>query len=296
MKQGIVSNLIAQIFVALCTLFFVFPLLWTISTSLKPPNEYYSNPPNLIPKNPTIYHYHESFFPQFIDLNYTKKQAFWVEEAAGKANPVTPALLNSLIVTFGTTIITLILSIPAAFALSRYSFKGGKDMAFFLLSTRMVPPVVMVIPFFFILNYADLVDTKTGLIIMYVMINAPICIWILKGVFDGIPKEVEYAAMVDGCNFFQLFFKIIIPLSIGGIITAGLFCVFFTWTEFLFSLIMTRKDAVTLPVALSSFKLDRGLLWGMMSSTIVVATLPIISIIYVLQRKIITGILTGAEK
>ena len=296
MKKNNFSNVVAQLFIGICALFFIFPLLWTISTSFKPPNEYYSSPPKFFPKNPTIYHYHESFFPQFIDLNYSKKQAFWVEEAAGKANPVTPALVNSIIVTFGTTILTLIISIPAAFALSRYSFKGGKDMAFFLLSTRMVPPVVMVIPFFFILNYVNLVDTKIGLIIMYVMLNAPVCIWILKGVFDGIPNEVESAALIDGCTFFQLFFKIIIPLSKGGIITAGLICVFFTWTEFLFSLIMTRKDAVTLPVALSSFKLDRGLLWGMMSSTIVVATLPIISIIFVLQRKIVTGIFTGSEK
>tara|TARA_A100001011_G_C14310727_1_gene845450 strand:- start:2979 stop:3860 length:882 start_codon:yes stop_codon:yes gene_type:complete len=290
------KNLYLHVLLLLIAFLFAFPLIWTFFTSLKPPNEYYSKPPQLLPINPTLYHYHEAFFPELIDLNYTKKQKYWVEEAAGKANPVTPSLINSIYVTLGSTLLTLILSIPASYALSRYNFKGNKDIAFFLLSTRMVPPIVMIIPFFFIFNYVNLVDTLFGLILMSVMINAPVCIWILKGVFDGIPKEVESAALVDGCNLYYLFTKIILPLSIGGIITASLFCIFFTWTEYIFALIMTRKEAVTLPVALSTFKLDRGLLWGMMSATIIVATIPILGTVYFLQKKIISGILLGSEK
>ena len=129
------KNLYLHVLLLLIAFLFAFPLIWTFFTSLKPPNEYYSKPPQLLPINPTLYHYHEAFFPELIDLNYTKKQKYWVEEAAGKANPVTPSLINSIYVTLGSTLLTLILSIPASYELSRYNFKGIKDIAFFLLST-----------------------------------------------------------------------------------------------------------------------------------------------------------------
>jgi ABC-type glycerol-3-phosphate transport system permease component len=288
----VLNNLV----VWLAVIFFVFPTLWTYMTAFKPPAEYYRSPPQLLPEQPTIYHFYEAFFPEAIEGSYDEAQAYWVEEAAGRANPVTPALVNSLGITFGATVLSLLIGIPAAYALSRYRFKGGKDMAVWLLSTRMVPPIVMVIPLFFIMNSLRLIDTWLGLIIMYIMINLPIVVWILKGVFDDVPRELEDAALVDGCTRATAFTRVVLPLAIGGIIAAALFCVFLTWNEFLFALIMTRKEAVTLPVALSTFRQDRGLLWGMMSATIIVATLPVIAIVFVLQRRVVQGLLTGSSK
>jgi multiple sugar transport system permease protein len=131
---------------------------------------------------------------------------------------------------------------------------------------------------------------------IYITVNLPIVVWILKGVFDEVPRELEDAALVDGCTKPRAFVSVIFPLAIGGIVAAALFCVFLTWNEFLFALIMTRKEAVTLPVALSTFRQDRGLLWGMMSATIVVATLPVMAIVFVLQKRVVQGLLAGSSK
>ena len=169
-------------------------------------------------------------------------------------------------------------------------------MATWLLSTRMVPPVVTVIPLFFMINSLKLVDSPAGLVLLYISINLPIVIWMLKGVFDEVPRELEESALVDGCTGVNAFRRIVFPLAIGGIVAAAMFCVFLTWNEFLFALIMTRREAVTLPVALSTFRLDRGMLWGMMSASIVVASIPVVAMIFVLQKRIVRGLLAGSSK
>ena len=295
LRQG-VPVMVSNILVWGAVVLFLFPTVWIYMTAFKPPSEYYTSPPALLPNDPTIYHFYEAFFPEAIPNTFDEAQAYWVEEAAGKANPVTANLVNSVITTAVATVLSLLIGIPAAYALSRYRFKGGKDLAIWLLSTRMIPPIVTVIPLFFIINSLRLVDTRLGLIMIYITVNLPIVVWILKGVFDDVPKELEDAALVDGCTKPRAFVSVIFPLAIGGIVAAALFCVFLTWNEFLFALIMTRKEAVTLPVALSTFRQDRGLLWGMMSATIVVATLPVMAIVFVLQKRVVQGLLAGSSK
>jgi len=295
-RRGTLNAVLVNIVLWGAVAFFLFPTVWTYSTAFKPPSEYYRSPPRLLPENPSIYHFLEAFVPEAIPQVFDQAAAYWVEEAAGRTNPVTPALVNSIVVTLFSAAIALVIGMPAAYALSRYRFRGGKNMATWLLSTRMVPPVVTVIPLFFILSSLKLIDTRTGLIILYIMINLPIVVWFLKGVFDEVPREIEESALVDGCTRLSAFVRIVLPLAIGGIVATAMFCVFLTWNEFLFALIMTRKETVTLPVALSTFRLDRGMLWGMMSASIVVATLPMIAVIFVLQKRIVRGMLAGSSR
>ncbi len=295
-KRGTLNAVLVNIILWGAVAFFLFPTVWTYSIAFKPPSEYYRSPPRLLPENPSIYHFLEAFVPEAIPQVFDEAAAYWVEEAAGRTNPVTPALVNSIIVTLASAAIALIIGMPAAYALSRYRFRGGKNMATWLLSTRMVPPVVTVIPLFFILSSLKLIDTRLGLTILYIMINIPIVVWFLKGVFDEVPREIEESALVDGCTGISAFVRIVLPLAIGGIVATAMFCVFLTWNEFLFALIMTRKETVTLPVALSTFRLDRGMLWGMMSASIVVATLPMIAVIFVLQKRIVRGMLSGSSR
>lgn len=286
---------LTHIALIIVVIFFLFPVYWTVTTSFKPPNEYYRMPPSLWPERPTIYHYYESFIPWVLE-GMEKVKQYWVEEAAGRAQPITPQLVNSIIVTFSTLILALAIGSPTAYALSRYKFRGSENIAFWILSTRMIPPIVAIIPIFFLINKLKLVDTRVGLVIPYIMINLPFVVWMMKGFFDDIPIELEEAAKIDGCSGFQAFTRVTLPLSINGIVATALFCAFITWNEFIFALVLTRTNAQTLPIVLSRFRLDRGILWGMMSASVVVAILPLIVITFFLQRQLVRGFTAGSLK
>jgi multiple sugar transport system permease protein len=281
-------------------IFFSFPMFWVFMTSFKAPLEYYRMPPKIFPSGIPIIHYQEAFAPWTIDIEVgsaeEKKERWFAEEVSGRAEPVTPQIINSLIITAGSIILSLLVGTPAAYALSRFRFAGSKDMSLWVLSTRMMPPIVMAIPIFWLLRSINLLGTHLGLIFVYVMVNLPFVVWMMKGFFDGIPKEIEESALIDGAGHLQAFFRVVLPLALPGIVATALFGVFLTWNEFLFAVILTDRDCQTLPVALSSFRQERGILWGQMSATIVVATLPILFITLFLQKHIVKGLTAGAIK
>jgi len=281
--------------VVLVTLVFAFPLLWTLMTSFKPPSEYYRMPPAFFPERWTYFHYLEAFAPELIDRTQLADK-YWVEEVGGKAQPVTPALRNSIIVTAGAVLGSLIIGTPCAYALSRFRFRGSKDLALWILSTRMMPPIVAVIPVFAMLNAARWIDTYHGLILPYIMMNLPFVVWMMKGFFDEVPRDIEEQGQVDGATLFQAFRHLTLPLSLGGVVATALFITFLTWNEFLFAVILTQREVQTLPVALSAFQQDRGILWGSMSATVIVASLPILAITFFLQKQLVKGLTVGALK
>ena len=274
---------------------FAFPTFWVFMTSFKTPLEYYSMPPAFLPAQFQIFHYKEAFAPWTVNPTELATN-YWVEESAGRVESVTPQIYNSLIITFGSVILSLLVGGPAAYALSRYRFRGSKNLSFWVLSTRMMPPIVTAIPIYWMMRSVGLYGTHIGLSMVYVMINLPFVVWMMKGFFDDIPVEIEEASRIDGCGAFDLFWRIIIPLAKGGIVATALFCVFITWNEFLFAVILTDSSSQTLPVALSLFRQDRGILWGQMSAVIVVATLPILLITLFLQRQVVKGLTAGAVK
>jgi multiple sugar transport system permease protein len=274
---------------------FAFPTFWVFMTSFKTPREYYSMPPAFLPAQFQIFHYKEAFAPWTVDPTEMATN-YWVEESAGRVESVTPQIINSLIITFGSVFLSMAVGAPAAYAVSRFRFRGSKDLSFWVLSTRMMPPIVTAIPIYWVMRSVGLSGTHIGLIMVYVMINLPFVVWMMKGFFDDIPVEIEEAARIDGCGAFALFTRVILPLAIGGIVATALFCVFLSWNEFLFAVILTDTKSQTLPVALSLFRQDRGVLWGQMSAVIVVATLPILMITLFLQQHVVRGLTAGAVK
>jgi multiple sugar transport system permease protein len=277
------------------TCVFAFPLLWTLATSFKPPAEYYRMPPTILPVHPTVLHYVETFVPGSVDVRHIDPQ-FQVEEEAGQSDPILPTIVNSVVDTGASVAIATVVSLLGAYAISRFRFRGGRDLAIWILSTRMVPPIVAVIPLFILIRDLGLLDTQVGLIIPYVMMNIPLILWILKGFIDDIPVELEEAAKIDGAGYLRVFWHVTLPLIRGGIAAAALLAVFFTWGEFLFAVSLTIHDGHTLPVALSTFQMDRGILWGPMCAAAVVTLLPLLVCALFLQRYLISGQTLGAVR
>ena len=169
-------------------------------------------------------------------------------------------------------------------------------MSIWILSTRMMPPIVIAVPLFWVMKKIHLVGTHFGLILIYVMIQLPFVIWMMKGFFDEVPREIEESVLLDGGTRATCIFRVVLPMAFPGIVATALFCIFLTWTEFLFASIMTDTSSATLPVVLSWFRQDRGILWGQMSAVMVVSLIPLMAITMILQKKMIRGLTAGALK
>ncbi len=285
-----------HVVIAVISIAFAFPLVWMFMTSFKSPKEYYRMPPKFLPDKFHIFHYKEAFAPWMIDPTEMSESTYWIEESAGRVEPVIPNIINSLIVITGSVLLSLAVGIWAAYALSRFSFKGREQMSLWILSTRMMPPIVIAVPLFWVMNKIHLVGTHLGLILIYVMIQLPFVIWMMKGFFDEVPHELEESVLLDGGTRATCIFRVVLPMAFPGIVATALFCIFLTWTEFLFASIMTDTSSATLPVVLSWFRQDRGILWGQMSAVMVVSLIPLMAITMILQKKMIRGLTAGALK
>jgi multiple sugar transport system permease protein len=282
--------------VAVVALAFAFPLLWMLMTSFKTPREYYSMPPSFLPKSLVLFHYKEAFAPWTIDPNELSEATYYIEESAGRVESVVPNIFNSLIIIFGAVGLALLVGIWAAYALSRFKFRGSENLGGWILSTRMMPPIVMAVPMFWLMRRVGLTGTHVGLILIYVMIQLPFIIWMMKGFFDEVPTSIEESVLVDGGSRATAMYRVILPLAFPGIVATALFCIFLTWTEFLFASVFTNSSSATLPVVLSWFRQDRGILWGQMSAVMVVALIPIMAITMAMQKQMIKGLTAGALK
>jgi multiple sugar transport system permease protein len=287
-KRGkkVLGTIGLHVLIAAISLAFAFPLLWMFMTSFKTPREYYRMPPKFLPNQLVIFHYKEAFAPWTINPT----------ESAGRVESVVPNIGNSLIIITGSVGLALLVGIWGAYALSRFTFRGGQNMGVWILSTRMMPPIVIAIPLFWVMRRIHLTGTHMGLIMIYVMIQLPFVMWMMKGFFDEIPRSIEESVLVDGGSRLTVMFRVVIPLAIPGIVATALFCIFLTWTEFLFASVFTNSSSATLPVVLSWFRQDRGILWGQMSAVMVVSLLPLMTITMVLQRKMIRGLTAGAVR
>lgn len=285
---------ITYILLVVISVAFAFPLFWVFMTSFKTPREYYSMPPSVFPKQFQIFHYKEAFAPWTISPTELSEATYFIEESAGRVESVLPNILNSFIIVGGSVTLSLFVGIWAAYALSRFKFKGSNVWGGWILSTRMMPPIVLAVPIFWMMSSLKLSGTHIGLILVYVLINLPFVVWMMRSFFDEIPKELEESVLVDGGNRFTCIFRLMLPLAFPGIVATALFCIFLTWTEFMFASILTNSSSATLPVVLSWFRQDRGILWGQMSAVIVVALLPLMIITMVLQKQMIKGLTAGA--
>lgn len=275
-RWRVARNVLRYVVLAIVLIFCLFPIFWVIATSLKLPGEYLRNPPVWIPQEPTFNHY-----------------------GAVMAQRGSLALKNSVIIASGATILSMLVGSLAAYSLARFN-TGGRHFAFWLLSQRMMPPVVLIVPFFLLLrelgqiNPALGLDSHAALIVLYTVFNLPFVIWMMRSYFDAVPAEIEESALVDGATRLGSFWSITLPLAVPGLIATGAFTFIFSWMEFLFAVVFTRTKAVTLPVAIAGFSGSQGSNWGQASALAVVAMLPVFAVALLVQRHFVRGLTLGA--
>lgn len=204
---------------------------------------------------------------------------------------------NSLIVAIGTTLFGLALAVPAAYAFSRFDFTGRQPAMFGFILVQMFPGAIILVPYFLVMKTLGLLNTSIGLIIAYSVTALPLCIWMLKGFFDAIPRELEEAAKLDGCSTLQIFIRIILPLSIPAVAVTGVFCFLAAWNEFLLALVFnTSNDQFTLPVGLSSLIPANNQRWGDFAAASLLVSLPVVALFIAFQKSLIQGLSSGAVK
>jgi arabinogalactan oligomer/maltooligosaccharide transport system permease protein len=204
---------------------------------------------------------------------------------------------NSLIVSLGTTLLGLSLAVPAGYAFSRFDFSGKKQSMFAFMLIQMFPGIIILVPYFMVMKTLGLLNTSIGLIIAYSVTTLPLCVWMLKGFFDTVPRELEEAAMLDGCTQLQIFFKIVLPLSLPAVAITALFSFLSAWNEFLLALVFnTSNDQFTLPVGLASMIPSTGQRWGDFAAASILVSTPVVILFMLFQKSLVQGLSAGAVK
>lgn len=205
-------------------------------------------------------------------------------------------LFNSTIVALVTVLIAIPIATLAAYSFSRFRMTGETMMLVIILATQFVPAVVIILPFFVMFRDIGLLDTRLGLILVNLAIVMPFAIWMIKGFIDGIPLDTEEAAMVDGSSRLQVIRNIVLPMAAPGILTSGIFCFIIAWNEFLFALILTNKEAVTLPIGLALFKGEEGDLWNLLSAAGIIIMAPMFVLALMIRKYFVQGMTMGAVR
>jgi multiple sugar transport system permease protein len=210
--------------------------------------------------------------------------------------PLTRYFLNSVFVAAGSTLLSIVFGTPAAYALSRFEIRRKEDIAFWILSTRMGPLVAVVLPFFLIYKQTGLYDTVFGMILVHATFNLPFAVWFLRSFVDGIPKSFEEAAIINGCTRLSALSRVVFPLIKPGLAVAAIFCFIFSWNELLLAVILTGKDAATIPVYVTQFKHGMGIYWPRLMAVSTLASIPIVIFTIFSQKHIVRGLTVGALK
>lgn len=257
------------------TILLMFPFLWMVSTSLKSPGEMFGADFTWWPKAPTVEHY----------------RTIWTE------TPFPTYFKNSVIVSIATTVTTLLFGVFFAYGLSRYRFRGRNFLVNTLYATQMFPLVLMIIPIFMVFIRLGLLNTYTALVIAYCTFALPFGTLMLKTYFDALPKDLENAALIDGCTPISALFRVVLPLSAPGIAAVGLFAFILSWQEFLVALTLTRTtDMRTMPVGLNMMIGFREVLWGPLMAGSVIVAVPVVVLFIYFQKHLIRGLTMGAVK
>jgi len=273
MKKSI-AKILLIIFIFIILIIYIFPYLYLVLTSFKSPNEVLSIPPKLFPSSLSIENY--------CSINKFPK--------------ISMSFLNSIIIATLSTFFTIVLAIPAAYAISRYSTFPARIFLTITLCIRMVPYISIAIPLFFIMKMMNLAGTYFAVIIGHMTIGLPLAIWLMASFFEGIPIELEDAAQIDGCSKLGALLKVIIPISLNGISVAALFSFLASWNDFIFALFLTSINTTTAPLAIARFNSQYGVNWGIMTALATLFSLPVIFVSFYLQKKIVSGVTIGAVK
>jgi multiple sugar transport system permease protein len=258
---------------AVVALAWIFPIAWTLLTSLKPAGSLTGLAPTFL-FTPTL----DNYVALFSERDYGRY------------------LLNSLLLAGGTTVVAVLLAAFPAYALARTHMFGREQLAMWILSLRMLPPITTVVPFYLILSGAGALDTYGGLLVVYLSFSLPFAIWMLTGFFAEVPRSIDEAAAADGAGHLTILFRFILPLSKSGVAVTTIFTFVFAWNEFLYAFLLTKEKWVTLPVRLGStitpFQTD----WGFLTAGAMLSFLPLLVVVFVLQREMARGVSLGATR
>jgi multiple sugar transport system permease protein len=280
------------------------PLAWIFMTSFRTPSDSIAYPPKVVA---------EASLVGYVNL-FTTRSRVSAEELAALPPATTwyeglvreqqmilagPSRFidrykNSLLIGFGSTLLSVVLGTLAAYAFSRFRVPGKSDLLFFILSTRMMPPIAIAIPVYLMFRQLGLNDTHVGLILLYTVVNLSLAVWLLQGFMDEIPKEYEEAAMVDGYTRWQAFLKVVLPQAATGIATTAIFCLIFAWNEYAFALLLTSGTAQTSPPFIPTIIGEGGLDWPAMAAGTTLFLLPVLVFTVLLRRHLLRGVTFGA--
>ena len=282
------------------------PMVWIFMTSFKTPSEAIAYPPKVI-FEPSLEGYVNLFTsrtrqtPEY--MASLPPAATWYEEMVRSRNMVITGpsrfagrYLNSVIVGFGSTFLAVFLGTLAAYAFSRFRVPLKDDLLFFILSTRMFPPIAVAVPIFLMYRALGLSDTHLGLIILYTAVNLSLSVWLLKGFMDEIPREYEEAAMIDGYSRLQAFRKVVLPQASAGIAATAIFCLIFSWNEYAFALLLTSGTAQTAPPFIPIIIGEGGLDWPAVAAGTTLFILPVVIFTVILRKHLLRGITFGAVR
>ena len=271
---GLRRNILLYVLSALILAIWAFPIIWAVVVSLKTESEVLTYPPRIV-FHLTLENYRDAVFGAF---------------------SIAQSFFNSFVVAASTTVLTILLAVPAAYAFARLRLPGKKPLGFYTLVTQMIPPVGLVIPYFLILNKVGWLDTYQGLIVVFLTFSLPFAIWLMVSYMEDVPKEMEEAAFLDKANRFQTLWHVILPQVRGGIAVTVIFVFLNAWNEFLFSVQLSGNHVRPVTVAMYNFVSVEQTLWAKLAAAALVAMLPMIIIGIAAQKQIVKGLTVGAVK
>jgi multiple sugar transport system permease protein len=300
------SRRIAAALVIAYALVSIVPLLWIFATSVKTPPDSIAYPPKLI-FEPSMEGYCNLFTTrtrqtaEYIDAlpaptnfcdEVTRKRNMVI---AGPSNFV-PRFINSIVIAFGSTFCAVFLGTLAAYGFSRFKVPLKDDLLFFILSTRMMPPIAVAIPIYLMYRELGLSDSALGMVILYTAVNVSLAVWLLKGFIDEIPREYEEAAMIDGYTRLQAFWRVVLPQATTGIAATAIFCLIFAWNEYAFAALLTSGAAQTAPPFIPQIIGEGGQDWPAVAAGTTIFLVPILVFTIVLRKQLLRGITFGAVR
>ena len=281
MRRGPIATLLVYGGVLLFLVVTLAPVAWLLIVSVSLPADLTAKPLSLLPLHPTLSRYAILFSLE--------------ENGPGRAFLM--ALRNSLVTSLGATLLSLAVSVPAAWAFSRRRERGIAAILIGVLATYMTPAVALVLPLYFLLSWLGLLNSLLGLVIVYCTILAPFTAWFIKSAFDGVPSKIESAAAIDGASFGQILFRVTLPLARAGVATSALFAILLAWDEFFYALLFTsNQNAKTLTVTIADFTAGRATDFGLVAAAGLVTALPPVLIAFFLQKSLVAGLTAGGVK
>jgi multiple sugar transport system permease protein len=300
------SKLFASAAIIIYAVISLIPLVWIFMTSFKTPQDAIAYPPKVITEQSLVGYVNLFTTRSRVspdDLAALPPPQTWYEKLVRDQQMILAGpsrfkdrYINSLLIGFGSTFLSIVLGTLAAYAFSRFRIPGKDDWLFFILSTRMMPPIAVAIPIYLMFRDVGLNDTHIGMVLLYTVVNLSLSVWLLKGFMDEIPREYEEAAMVDGYTRWQAFLKVVLPQASTGIATTAIFCLIFAWNEYAFALLLTSGAAQTAPPFIPTIIGEGGLDWPAMAAGTTLFLLPVLFFTILLRKHLLRGITFGAVR